>query len=104
MVRERRIFVTDIPEPVTQALRNDQPERPINDLCCEILAQRYGLPFIPSGRLGRNWRSSNSLVLKIPEAVWVAVKREATPYSTVRQVAIDAFAAYYGINQGEEHE
>lgn len=94
----RRVRIVDIPQPVAAALASDQPERPITDLCNEILSRRYQLDFEPSGRQGRNWDGASSLVLKVPEPVWAALKQEAIPYSTIKQVAINAFAEHYGIN------
>jgi hypothetical protein len=94
-VKRRRVLIADIPESVLSALAQDQPQRPINDLCSEILAARYGIPFESINRNGRNWRRAHSLVLKLPEPVWAAMKQEATPYSTIKQVAIQAFIDHY---------
>lgn len=93
----RRVLIADIPPAVLDALAADQPQRPINDLCAEILSRRYGLPFESSGRNGRNWKQNGNLVLKLPEELWIAIKEEATPYSTIRNVVIQAFAENYGI-------
>jgi hypothetical protein len=98
MVR-KRVLVADIPAPVLDALAVDQPNRPINDLCAEILSRRYQLPFEPSGRQGRNWKQDASLVLKLPEPVWAALKQEATPYSSIREVVIRALAEHYAIKE-----
>lgn len=92
------MLIADIPQPIIEALSADQPERSVNDLASEILSNKYGLWFEPSGRRGRTWNpESRRLVLKLPEQLWATLKEDATPYSTIRQVAIDAFAEHYKI-------
>jgi len=90
-------MITNLPAPIRDAIQIDQPNRSINDVAAEILSQRYQLPYRPSGRTRTKQFVTDSLLLKLPEPVWVALKKEATPYSTIRKVAIQAFADHYKV-------
>jgi len=99
----RRVELTDIPQSVVDKLVADGKSRSINDICSGIFAERYGIPYEPTGR--KAFRAYNlperRLVLKVPEEVWVALKQDAVPYSSIRQVAIDALTLHYGLDRDD---
>lgn len=96
--------ITGLPPAIRDALAADQPDRPVNDLVTEILSRRYGLPYTPQVRTQpRLWDPDGArLILKLPEPVWAAMKTEAAPYTTVKQVAINALADFYNVGKGED--
>lgn len=93
--RRVRVRVNNLPAAVSEALAAD--ERSVTDACVSILSERYGLPHEPSGQPSRRTEVTDSILLKLPEPVWVKVKREATPYSTLSATIVQALAQHYEI-------
>jgi hypothetical protein len=88
MVRVKRVRVTGIPDDVQEILAADHPATSINDQVVGVLSQRYGIESKPSGLPSQRESIGPNVALKLPEDIWVAVKEEAVPYSTMSAVII----------------
>ena len=86
MTERRRVRVTNIPADVQKIISESHPEMSINDFVLGTLSRRYGIPWAPAGRASRSNAIGDSILVKLPEPVWVAVKEEAVPYSTMSAV------------------
>lgn len=86
----RRVRVTGIPEDVRYLLNAAHPEMSINDRVVGTLSKRYAIDWNPVGLPSRRDTVGDSILVKLPEPLWVAVKEEAVPYSTMSAVIIQA--------------
>jgi hypothetical protein len=86
----RRVRINSIPPDVQAIIAASHPETSINDCVVGALSRRYGLPEEPAGRPSRSETVGESILVKLPEPIWVAVKEEAVPYSTMSAVIIKA--------------
>jgi hypothetical protein len=86
----RRVRVNSIPPDVQASITASHPETSINDYVVGALSRHYGLSWEPAGRPSRSEVVGESILVKLPEPIWVAVKEEAVPYSTMSAVIIKA--------------
>jgi len=89
-VIRRRVRVNRIPEDIQNLIASDHPGVSINDRVVGTLARRYGVPWEPVGMPSRRAEVGDSILVKLPEPIWAAVKEEAVPYSTMSTVIIEA--------------
>jgi hypothetical protein len=82
--------VTGIPEDVQGLIASEHPEVSVNDRVVGTLARRYGIPWEPVGMPSRRAEVGESILVKLPEPIWAAVKGEAVPYLTMSDVVIRA--------------
>jgi len=90
VIDRRRVRVTNIPEDVREILASGHPAVSVNDRVTGTLARRYDIPWEPVGMPSRRQTVSDSILVRLPEPIWVAVKEEAVPYSTIGSVIIQA--------------
>lgn len=86
----RRVRVSAIPEDVAQILAVSQSEVSTNDYVVGVLSRRYGLEWNPTGKQGQREVIGTTIIVKLPEPLWVELKKEAVPYSTMSDVVIKA--------------
>lgn len=114
-------LLNNVPEDLWEALRSDAASREtpekftsengrtfpsqrtersgtsLNNVVCEIMAQRYKLGFEPTNRATFDQEpASRSLYLRLPEDLMLKVEREARK-SSKRYVLLLAIAEYYGL-------
>lgn len=82
--------MTGIPEDVQGLIASEHPEVSVNDRVVGTLARRYGIPWEPVGMPSRRAEVGESILVKLPEPIWAAVKGEAVPYLTMSDVVIRA--------------
>lgn len=86
----RRVRVNAIPDDVQKILTIAHPTMSINDYVVGVLSRRYGTEWAPVGRPSRSEEIGESILVKLPEHLWIDLKREAMPYSTMSAVIIQA--------------
>lgn len=86
----RRVRVNGIPDDVQEIIARAHPEMSINDYVVGALASRYKIDWKPTGMPSQRESVSNSILVKLPEPIWVAVKEEAVPYKTMSAVIIES--------------
>lgn len=86
----RRVRVSRIPKDVQKRITAAHPGMSINDYVVGVLSRRYGYEWEPVGLRSRREDVGDNVLVKLPEAVWVDLKQEATPYSTMSAVIIRA--------------
>jgi len=90
MTDRRRVRVTNIPSDIQELIAADHPQVSVNDRVVGTLAQRYGIEWTPIGMPSRRPAVQESILVRLPEPIWAAVKEEAVPYSTMGDVIIRA--------------
>ena len=90
MSGRRRVRVSGIPDDVQQSISNSHPGNSINDYVVGVLSRRYGSEWTPTGQPSRRESVGETILVKVPEPLWAAVKEEAVPYSTMSSVIIQA--------------
>jgi hypothetical protein len=91
----KQILVTNVPEWLTDRLRVASEGSSANDVCVQVLAERYGLPFQSMNRKSGKTLGAGRLALKVPEDVWVAVKAEAHPFGYLSEVVLNALVEHF---------
>lgn len=86
----RRVKVSKIPEDVQSKLADAHPEISTNDFVTGVLSRRYGFGWDPSGSPAQRDTVGDSIIVKVPEPLWIELKKEAMPYSTMSAVIIKA--------------
>lgn len=89
-LERRRVRVSGIPADVQEIIAQAHPEMSINDFVVGVLANRYKQGWTPTGMASRRTGVTDSILVKMPEPIWAAVKAEAVPYLTMSAVIIDA--------------
>lgn len=80
----------NIPPDVQEIIAASHPETSINDYVVGVVARRYQSDWAPNGIPSRCEEVGDSILVKVPEPLWIELKREALPYSTMSAVIIKA--------------
>lgn len=88
-------LLNSVPEPHMRRLikRAEREKTSITNVVVGILAESFGVPFVPSGRPQTQFQIAGSLSLRLPLAVLDAARAEADRRSvTIRTVMLDALS------------
>lgn len=62
----------------------------ITDYVVGVLSRRYGCTWNPAGLPSRKDGIGSTIIVKLPEHLWIDLKKEAMPYSTMSAVVVRA--------------
>lgn len=62
----------------------------VNDYIVGVLSRRYGHPWTPAGMRSRRDSVGESAFVRLPEEIWIDLKKESVPFSTMSAVIIQA--------------